>query len=314
VIILMAERASALSGVTTKLAAKSDKREWHALRSKYHCLFAPDHRPRVEAWYNRYATASQKTMMQSLLRGISGVHNARVVESSEQPSQHMDRHMVRLYGGMFASDVKPSVERWLRGADEFAKDEFREVCSAINASDRISRTSYEDVFVGRQPTDKATRCNHVLKVNWESEKTVDTLRQRNRATLDLKQRGIAAAKLNTSRDSVDEEDPWDALDGIAKEHAPQFESLTHAFQIDPKSGATVFRSGAGKQQRECVRSGLPFKQAPDNTAGWLPTSRLTFKAMRPKDILYSLETCQQPQAAIVRVTASNGVVIPRVMK
>ena len=307
------DKLSALSGATTQMTRGPDHRVWHALRGKFHTLLCPSHLPKIESWYNRFATTSQRVMMRDVFQGIHAVHGKKKGkgEEEEERSDHLSRHLVRLYGDMFTDDAKRSVRKWLGAASEPLKDSYREICSAINASGRIAGTANADIFAGRQPTDLATRRNHIFRVNWESKQTMETIQQRNKAQLEIKQAAGMAAKLKIDSSEI-EEDPWAALDRLVRPPAV-FSSNRHAFNVNPLNGVTEFICGA-KKGRECVNSGLPLKMGPDTTSGWLPTSVATFKAMRPADILYCLETTQQPQAAIVRVTASNGVVIPRLYK
>eukprot|EP00759_Apiculatamorpha_spiralis_P027737 PhF_6_TR30442/c0_g1_i1/m.44695 len=313
------DRTSFLSGVTSAVA-KTDK-TWHALRAKYHILFDTSHLPHVESWYNKYATASQKELFRTVIKRLLDTHvGLRKQVDGELPytSQHLTRHMVRLYGETLALDVKASAERYLSEATEADRDAFREIFSAINAADRVSRTHMKEVFVGRQPTDLASHKHNILKVHWDNEKVGDSLRAKNRDALERRQAALAAAKIKTSFSETDysanKDASWDELDEVARNkqaHDKDMGALhLHDYNKDPKTGATEFRSGA-KKQRDCVRSTIPLKMSNDTTAVWIPTSKQNFKAMRPKDILYSLETSQPARAAMVTITASNGVVIPR---
>eukprot|EP00760_Papus_ankaliazontas_P025885 PhM_4_TR2907/c0_g1_i1/m.55230 len=311
---------------------RTEQRPWHSIKGKYHGLISPSELPQVEKWYNAHATDTQRMFLRDIMKAVLGIASKEGGTEGYE-SQHKFRHMVRLYGVIFAPTAKPLVERYLgvvASKDESKLDAFREVFSSILASKKLTRTTYTDEFQIRERSDRASsHRHHIYKYNWESEKLGNMLRDRHRHTLEMK-RALLSARSTKAEDyakmfgeeaahavaerRTNHQEANDALELLADAHIQHQLKKTgrsHMYVVDDVTGQTMFRAAGARGERDCVKSRLPLQQQPNTTQHWAVTSRALYRTMQPRDIMRTVEAARPPEAAIVRVTASNGIVIPR---
>uniref|UniRef100_A0A7S1PKV9 Uncharacterized protein n=1 Tax=Neobodo designis TaxID=312471 RepID=A0A7S1PKV9_NEODS len=162
------------------LKAKDEKAgssKWHNLKEQFRFLFRPADVPVIEDWYNLVAPQRHRETFRAIMKAIRSAPEAEPIpaDGSVALEQHRAAHMMQLYGKVFSEQGQARARSWLLTGTAAEVDRFRDVFTAISKSLAVQTTTKE-AFVQRPVADPIAKTNNRRKIDWNSDKAAEQMR------------------------------------------------------------------------------------------------------------------------------------------
>jgi len=299
------------------LDEKAGSSRWHSLKDTFRYLFAADHVPVVEDWYNLVAPQRHREAFREVAKGI---HQAEPASDLPQDGQatleaHRAAHMMQLYGHVMSAAGKAKARSWLLHAEAPLIDKFRDVFTAIGKSLAVQTTTKE-AYVQRQIAEAVNKDRNRRKIDWNHTGAAEQVRQTTHNPM-AGQR-LPQIPAGTRRSSANADDDADT----AARRSPNLDTkcdstfqhmhdrqrqntLEGVYTVDA-GGCTVYQPkprGTGK----VVTAERVINTLGNHSSSWKSTTRDHIRnhgAVKPQIV------SAEKHPAIARVTASLGLCVP----
>ena len=301
------------------LKAKDEKAgssKWHGLKDQFRFLFRPQDVPMIEDWYNLVAPQRHRETFRAIMKGIRSAAEAPAIPPGGAVGleEHRAAHMMQLYGQIFSASGQMRARTWLLASPANEVDRFRDVFTAIGKSLGMQSTTKE-AFVQRPVADPIAKSNNRRKIDWNSEKAAEKMRNAPNpmAGERLPAIGSAGASKRGSRGGAEPVEPVAAEQGFdaqcddtfKKLHDKQRQSTLEGVYSVDEAGATIYQPKpkvALDKTRERIISTIG-----NQPSSWKSTTR---EHIRNHGQVSREVVVADKHPAIARVTASLGLCVP----
>lgn len=148
--------------------------KWHHIRDKFKYLFLPRFHEDIETWYNKTAPKRHRDSFREVVKAIH-LHQPHAITDSF--AQHKAQHFASLYGVVMTEAGKIKTASWIAEQNDEVANKFRDAFTAIITILTVASTTKDSFSQRAVPEELPPKMFNRKKIDWESSKTADMVRQ-----------------------------------------------------------------------------------------------------------------------------------------